>query len=106
MLRAYQSPASGSHCGPQWAHMPNLASRNHSGVWYWLDRDCQSGWNGPLAAGWLGTGLVCARPRQGRVRTVNEASSGVSFIWFFLGALENEVGVLGGISGADQADGE
>src|ERR1035441_7573578 len=34
MLRAYQSPASAADCGPQWAQMPNLASRNHSGTWY------------------------------------------------------------------------
>src|SRR5438046_10611141 len=34
MLRAYQSPASGADCGPQCAQMPNLASRNHSGTWY------------------------------------------------------------------------
>src|SRR5580700_4803789 len=34
MLRAYQSPASGADCGPQCAHMPNFASRNHSGTWY------------------------------------------------------------------------
>src|SRR6185312_16609567 len=34
MKRAYQSPCLGTACGPQCAQMPNLASRNHSGVWY------------------------------------------------------------------------
>src|SRR5512144_2673552 len=34
MFRAYQSPYSGTHCGPQCAHMPNFASRNQSGVRY------------------------------------------------------------------------
>ncbi len=36
MLRAYQSPCSGTHCAVQCAQMPNFASRNHSGVRYWL----------------------------------------------------------------------
>src|SRR6059058_2191659 len=50
MLRAYQSPSSGWHWGPQWAQMPNLASRNQSGHWYcW--RDSQVGWNLPAAMG-------------------------------------------------------
>ena len=31
MLRAYQSPYSTLDCGPQWAQMPNLASRNQAG---------------------------------------------------------------------------
>src|ERR1051325_8850839 len=31
MWRAYQSPCSGTACGPQWDQMPSLASRNHSG---------------------------------------------------------------------------
>jgi len=34
MFRAYQSPASGTHCGVQWHQMPNLASRYHSGASY------------------------------------------------------------------------
>src|ERR1035438_1102172 len=34
MLRAYQSPASGTHCGLQWAQIPNFASRYHSGASY------------------------------------------------------------------------
>src|SRR5688500_4682299 len=34
MLRAYQSPISGAHCALQCAQMPNLASRNQSGVRY------------------------------------------------------------------------
>src|ERR1039457_4170825 len=50
MLRAYQSPYSGWHCGPQCAEMPNLASRYHSGVWYcWSDSHV--GPNLPLAMG-------------------------------------------------------
>jgi hypothetical protein len=48
MMRPYQSPNSGSHCGPQCAQMPNLALRNQSGVWY-FSSDCQSGANGPAA---------------------------------------------------------
>ena len=32
MWRAYQSPYSTADCGPQWAQMPNLASRYHSGI--------------------------------------------------------------------------
>ena len=50
MLRAYQSPSSGWHCGPQWAQMPNFASRNHSGIWYCLS-DSQVGANLPGATG-------------------------------------------------------
>src|ERR1044071_4322707 len=48
MFLAYQSPASGWHCGPQCAHMPNLASRNHSGVLKSCN-DSQVGLNGPFA---------------------------------------------------------
>src|SRR5690349_12749985 len=47
---AYQSPASGWHCGPQCAHMPNLASRNQSGVVKFCN-DSQVGANGPFAMG-------------------------------------------------------
>ena len=49
MPRPYQSPASGWHCGPQCAHMPNLALRNHSGTSYW-DNDSQVGENLPGSA--------------------------------------------------------
>ena len=42
MLRAYQSPASGTHCGLQCAQMPNLASRYHSGASY-CSRESQVG---------------------------------------------------------------
>src|SRR5690349_175620 len=49
MLRAYQSPASGTHWAPQWAHSPNLASRNQSGVRYPAASESQLGLNGPLA---------------------------------------------------------
>src|SRR5271165_3830040 len=48
MLRAYQSPSSGTDCGPQCAQMPNLASRNQSGHLYCLS-DSQVGLNGPSA---------------------------------------------------------
>ena len=34
MLRAYQSPAAGTHCAVQCAQIPNLASRNQSGTLY------------------------------------------------------------------------
>src|SRR6266700_3546861 len=34
ICRAYQSPASAADCGPQCAQMPNLASRNQSGMRY------------------------------------------------------------------------
>src|SRR6478736_7912654 len=50
MWRAYQSPCSGSHCGPQWAQMPNFAFRNHSGAWYCCS-DSQVGANLPAAIG-------------------------------------------------------
>ena len=50
MPRAYQSPSSGSHCGPQCAQMPNLASRNHCGHWYCLS-ESHVGWNLPAATG-------------------------------------------------------
>src|SRR5438874_392272 len=46
--RAYQSPASTADCGPQCAQMPNLASRNHSGIWY-LRSDARVPSNGPLS---------------------------------------------------------
>ena len=49
MFRAYQSPCSGWHWAPQWAQMPNLASRNHAGHWYCDSSDCQSGLNLPGA---------------------------------------------------------
>ena len=49
ILRAYQSPASGTHCGPQCAHMPNLASRYHSGASY-ARSDSHSALNGPSPA--------------------------------------------------------
>ena len=53
MFRAYQSPYSGTHCGPQCAHMPNFASRNQSGVWYCAS-DAHVGWKSATrgAAGW------------------------------------------------------
>src|SRR3569833_1360976 len=47
MLRAYQSPRSGTHCGLQCAQMPNLASRNHAGHSY-ASSDAQYGRNGPV----------------------------------------------------------
>src|SRR5664279_4528482 len=71
MPRAYQSPSIGTACGPQWAQMPNFASRNHSGHSYCLS-DSSVGWKGPgataksaVAEGELG----CA------VRTTADASS-------------------------------
>src|SRR5215217_4399379 len=48
--RAYQSPASTADCGPQCAQMPNLASRNHSGIWYFRS-DARVPSNGPLSIG-------------------------------------------------------
>src|ERR1039458_4673170 len=48
ILRAYQSPASAADWGPQWAQMPNLASRNQLGVWYSLS-DSRVAWKGPAA---------------------------------------------------------
>src|ERR1017187_9967151 len=56
ILRAYQSPCSGTHCAVQWAHMPNLASRNQSGVLYLATSDSHVALNGPGAttcAGWV-----------------------------------------------------
>ena len=50
ILRAYQSPCSGTHWAVQWAQMPNLASRNHSGHWYWAS-DSQLGSNLPVVIG-------------------------------------------------------
>ena len=49
MLRAYQSPASGTHCGLQCAQMPNLASRYHSGASY-CRSESQFGAKGPVPA--------------------------------------------------------
>src|SRR5512135_961446 len=46
MLRAYQSPCSGTHCGLQCAQIPNFASRNQSGQRYAF-KDSQNGRNGP-----------------------------------------------------------
>ena len=48
MLRAYQSPCSGTHCAVQWFQMPNLASRNQSGVVQAVS-DSHVGLNGPGA---------------------------------------------------------
>src|ERR1035438_7488627 len=48
MLRAYQSPYSADDCGPQCAHSPNFASRNHSGIRY-ACRDSGGALNGPAA---------------------------------------------------------
>src|ERR1035441_744885 len=48
ILRAYQSPASAADWGPQWAQMPNLASRNQLGMWYSLS-DSRVAWKGPAA---------------------------------------------------------
>ena len=48
MCLAYQSPSIGTAWGPQWAQIPNLASRNQSGHWYCLS-DSRSPWNGPSA---------------------------------------------------------
>jgi hypothetical protein len=64
MLRAYQSPCSGTHCADQWFHMPNLASRNQSGVVQAVS-DSHVGLKGPGAmwTGWCGpwgTGAACA----------------------------------------------
>src|SRR5271157_6406187 len=50
MARAYQSPCSGWHCGPQCAQIPNFALRNHSGTSYCLS-DSHDGWNLPGATG-------------------------------------------------------
>ena len=46
MFRAYQSPRSGWHWGPQCAQMPNFASRNHSGTRYCIS-ESQFGRKGP-----------------------------------------------------------
>ena len=55
MLRAYQSPCSGTHCAVQWFHIPNLASRNQSGVVQAVS-DSHVGLKGPGAmwTGWCG----------------------------------------------------
>src|ERR1700733_5292711 len=58
--RPYQSPASGTHCGLQWAQMPNLASRYHSGASYWRS-ESHVGWEGPSPAR-LGTGDSMGTP--------------------------------------------
>ena len=70
MPRAYQSPCSGTHWADQWAQMPNLASRNQSGVWCCASSDAHVGSNGPAAVGaadgltWTGTSAhpTAARP--------------------------------------------
>src|ERR1035441_8984843 len=48
MRRAYQSPYSAADCGPQWFHMPSLASANQSGMWY-AASDSRVPLNGPGA---------------------------------------------------------
>src|SRR5713101_1522892 len=60
IFRPYQSPCSGTHCADQCAHMPNFASRNHSGVLYCAFSECQLGSNGPGAI--LRSALVATRP--------------------------------------------
>ena len=72
MLRAYQSPCSGTHCALQWFQMPNLASRNQSGV-VQATSDSHVGLNGPGAmwisegdcASILGTAILDARAAAG-----------------------------------------
>src|ERR1035441_3607649 len=59
MLRAYQSPCSGTHCAVQCAQIPNLASRNQSGARY-SRRDSQSPRKTPGA-------MVLARPPCARI---------------------------------------
>src|ERR1035437_6869707 len=54
MLRAYQSPSSGTHCGLQCAQMPNFASWHHSGAAYCIS-ESHVGLYGPSPSG-LGIG--------------------------------------------------
>src|SRR5271157_658720 len=61
IFRAYQSPASMADCGPQCAHMPNLASRNHSGISYLL-KDARVPSKGPRSISIPGDGSCCAAP--------------------------------------------
>ena len=61
MLRAYQSPYSADDCGPQCAHSPSFASRNHSGIRY-ACRDSGAAVNGPAAiSGFRSGAWICAR---------------------------------------------
>src|SRR4051812_37837511 len=50
--RAYQSPASTADCGPQCAQIPNFASRNQSGIWYFRS-DTRVLSKGPLSIGFV-----------------------------------------------------
>src|ERR1035438_872045 len=59
MLRAYQSPYSMADCGPQWAQIPNLASRYHSGTCHCLS-DSRVPLKGPGAISKLGWGASAA----------------------------------------------
>lgn len=60
ILRAYQSPCSGTHCADQCAQMPNFASRNHSGTLYCAFSECHVGSNGPDARS--RSALLATRP--------------------------------------------
>src|SRR3954471_7953260 len=72
IFRAYQSPCSGTHCGDQWAQIPNLASRNHSGHRYWAS-DCHDGSNLPgvlSSARRLGTNTMTTNPKAMVIRII------------------------------------
>src|SRR6185503_16007138 len=82
MLRAYQSPASGTHWADQCAQMPNLASRNQSGVLYCDFKDSHSGLNGPgamasAARSCRGTAVAASKAELclNKSRLVNMAAS-------------------------------
>src|SRR5208337_2443318 len=61
IFRAYQSPYSMADCGPQCAQMPNLASRNHSGISYLL-KDARVPSKGPSSISMPGDDSCCAAP--------------------------------------------
>src|SRR5690349_10780907 len=69
MPRAYQSPASGWHCGPQCAHMPNLALRYHSGVWYFCN-ESHVGLKGPFAKG--SSNSCCSKKLWPKARDIHK----------------------------------
>src|SRR5579862_5911799 len=59
ILRAYQSPSSMADWGPQCAQIPNLASRNQSGISYLLS-DARVPSKGPCSISMPGEASCCA----------------------------------------------
>ncbi len=92
--RAYQSPTMGTACGPQWAQMPNLASRNHAGHLYSLSdsidglKEASLAAGQPLLSSWAhALPAACAEKANTCTRAsaaVKRSMAQVLMVWFLL----------------------